>query len=50
MKEKLSKDSTGIGLNNLKARYQYLSDKEVVIENDDSVFRVVLPILQLEAK
>ena len=50
VKEKLSKDSTGIGLNNLKARYQYLSDKEVVIENDDSVFRVVLPILQLEAK
>ena len=49
IKEKLSKDSTGIGLNNLKERYQYLSDKKVVIKNDGTSFVVELPILHLKA-
>jgi len=48
VKEKLSKDSTGIGLSNLKERYQYLSDKKVIIKNDGSKFMVQLPILQLK--
>jgi len=48
IKEKLQKDSTGIGLSNLKARYQYLSKKEIVIENDGNKFTVKLPILHLE--
>ena len=30
VKEKLTKDSTGIGLTNLKERYKYLSNKEVL--------------------
>ncbi len=49
IKAKLSKDSTGIGLNNLKERYQYLSDKQVVIKNDGKSFMVELPILHLKA-
>lgn len=48
IKEKLDKDSTGIGLSNLKARYEYLSKQEVVIENTGEEFIVKLPILQIE--
>ncbi len=48
IKEKLDKDSTGIGLSNLIARYQYLSKKEIRVENDGNRFLVKLPILHLE--
>lgn len=48
IKEKLEKDSTGVGLSNLTARYKYLSKKEILIENDGKQFTVKLPILQLE--
>lgn len=48
IKEKLDKDSTGIGLSNLKARYEYLSKRKVEILNDGKEFIVKLPILELE--
>lgn len=48
IQEKLSKDSTGIGLSNLKARYDFLSSRKVEIRNDGKNFTVVLPLLQLE--
>ena len=48
IKEKLEKDSTGIGLNNLKARYQYLSKEEIEITQANGVFRVSIPLLKLE--
>ncbi len=48
IKEKLDKDSTGIGLNNLKARYQYLTKKQIGVENDGVDFLVKVPILYLE--
>ena len=48
IKEKLAKDSTGIGLSNLKARYQYLSNKQVKVENNGQLFSVELPILTME--
>lgn len=48
IKEKLSKDSTGIGLDNLKARYEYLSDKKVEIVNQNDEFIVRLPVLSLD--
>ena len=48
VQEKLTKDSTGIGLSNLKARYQYLSDQEVVISNDQKTFEVTLPLLKMK--
>lgn len=42
---KIDKDyGTGIGLNNLAARYSLLTDKEIAIENDGQTFRVVLPL------
>lgn len=50
IREKLSKDSTGIGLNNLKERYRYLSDRAVTIENDGHVFKVTLPLLTIDDK
>lgn len=48
VKAKLSKDNTGIGLNNLKDRYRYLSDQRVDVANEAGQFKVVLPILKLE--
>ena len=39
------KDSTGIGLKNIINRYQIISNREVIIENDDQLFSVKIPIL-----
>lgn len=39
------KESTGVGLNNIKKRYELISNQEVVITKDDNLFRVELPIL-----
>lgn len=47
IKEKLDKDSTGVGLDNLKARYQYLSKKPVEVANEDGVFTVKVPLLKI---
>lgn len=48
IKEKLDKDSTGVGLSNLTARYKYLTHKELEIQNDGNIFTVRLPILKIE--
>ncbi len=48
IREKLSKDSTGIGLKNIEERYRYLSDKKVEIHNDGSTFAVTLPLLNID--
>lgn len=50
IKEKLEKDSTGIGLNNLKERYKYLSDKVVELNNDGKEFVVKIPVLDFQEK
>lgn len=39
------KDSTGVGINNIKNRYLLLSHHEVVISNENNLFKVELPIL-----
>ena len=39
------KDSTGVGLNNIKKRYELISDQELKISNENNVFKVELPIL-----
>ncbi|MEP0367473.1 MAG: histidine kinase [Cyclobacteriaceae bacterium] len=49
VQEKLHKDSTGIGLSNLKSRYAYLSDQEVKVEKTEEAFTVTLPILKIES-
>ncbi len=36
---------SGIGLNNIKARYGFMTDRMVVIEKNESLFEVSLPLL-----
>lgn len=50
IREKLSKDSTGIGLANIKDRYRYLTDRPVIIDNDGHVFKIKLPMLTVKDK
>ncbi len=38
--------STGIGLNNLRNRYQLLSNKEVIIEHEGDAFVVSIPLIE----
>ena len=46
LQEKLHKDSTGIGLQNIKDRYTLLSDKPVLISNKNNIFKVAVPIIK----
>jgi len=46
IQEKLTKDSTGIGLNNLMSRYEFLTKKPVKISNKNQIFDVRLPALK----
>lgn len=39
------KDSGGIGLNTIKARYAYMTDKEVVTKEHEGMFIVEIPII-----
>ncbi|MEQ8904188.1 histidine kinase [Ekhidna sp.] len=48
IKEKRVKDSTGIGLNNLIGRYSYLTDHEVIVNNNSGIFEVQLPLLKMK--
>ncbi|WP_169515148.1 sensor histidine kinase [Hymenobacter norwichensis] len=41
-------ESTGLGLENLRARYAFLAKQPVTIEKTDTEFIVTLPVLQLE--
>ena len=43
-----SKESLGVGLQNIIKRYEFFIDKKVIILNDGSVFRVKLPLLTSE--
>lgn len=45
---KTETDSTGIGLSNLRARYAYLSEQPVVIDQSANHFAVTLPILKFQ--
>ena len=40
--------SSGLGLDNIRSRYEILSDEKVKIEESESDFKVVLPLLKLE--
>ncbi len=41
-------DGERLGLKNLSERYKYLSDKAMVVENENQVFRVKVPLLKLD--
>lgn len=44
---KNNKESFGTGLENLKTRYQLLSDQEILVVNTDNKFEVTIPIINL---
>jgi LytS/YehU family sensor histidine kinase len=46
-KKQLRKPSSKIGLQNLKERYRLTTNKEIVIEENENSFRVVLPVLKI---
>ena len=41
-----NEEASGIGINNIKLRYEYLSDKEIIIEETGDHFTVKLPLLK----
>ena len=40
-------ESTGVGLQNIIKRYQFLTDEQVLIENNNHNFTVRLPLIEL---
>jgi two-component system, LytTR family, sensor kinase len=40
--------STHIGLNNIQSRYNFLSDKNIIIDKNDFEFKVSIPLLEVE--
>jgi len=40
--------STGVGLENIRNRYLYLTDKEMFVESNRSIFKVKLPLFEKE--
>jgi sensor histidine kinase YesM len=45
VKNIINEPSSGIGLENIKARYEFLSEKKVVVEEDKKEFVVKLPLI-----
>lgn len=41
----MKEEESGIGLQNIRARYELLSQKKMVIEEDNHLFRVILPLI-----
>ncbi len=41
----LQEESSGVGLENIRARYEMLSDKDVLVEDDNELFKVKLPLI-----
>jgi len=39
--------STGIGLNNIINRYKFLSDRKVLVEEENGTFKVALPLVKM---
>jgi sensor histidine kinase YesM len=42
----LTEDSSGLGLENIKKRYEFLTDRKVKVDQFNFVFKVELPIIQ----
>lgn len=47
--EKLEKDSTGIGLSNIRSRYQFLTERKVEIVKTEEEFVVRVPLLNVNS-
>lgn len=41
--------STGTGLKNIAERYEYLTEKEVIVNSSDNRFQILIPLLQIDS-
>jgi sensor histidine kinase YesM len=48
LKSSLSEESTGVGLSNIRKRYELLSSENIRIQNDNGYFAVKLPLLKMD--
>lgn len=48
LKSKVSEEGTGLGLENIKSRYKFLTNKEVIVSDAEEKFLVRLPLIELE--
>ena len=46
-RKNLSKKSSRIGLNNLRERYALITEREIVVDDREPLFRVILPLLNV---
>ena len=46
----ITEDGTGLGLENIKSRYKFLTDKEVDVSEADGKFSVKLPLIEIEER
>lgn len=46
MKSGLINESVGVGLENIRRRYEFLSDKPVIVEKNEDTFVVKIPVLK----
>jgi LytS/YehU family sensor histidine kinase len=44
-KARATNDSSGLGLENIRKRYEYISDKKIIVDERDSKFVVHLPLI-----
>jgi LytS/YehU family sensor histidine kinase len=47
-KSVLGENSPGMGLNNIRSRYSFLSNKEVIVNESEGKFSVGLPVVEIE--
>ena len=45
---KVKFQSNGSGLENIKSRYKFFTDKQITIENNGAYFKVLVPLIELE--
>ncbi|PQB04636.1 2TM domain-containing protein [Aureitalea marina] len=48
--KKVVKESSGVGLQNIRQRYYLLSDRPVRIQGDEKIFKVAIPMLTRQSK
>lgn len=49
-RKNLKTESTQMGIENIKMRYKFLTDREVVVREDQTTFTVLLPLLDQKEK
>lgn len=47
-KSRISENGTGLGLENIKSRYKFLTDKEIDVSEAEGEFSVKLPLIEME--